>query len=427
LFARDTFLFIALLGYFLGSLPTEKVCRHICHSSFPLLWEFPGDKKYFSSFFANLLKGAFAVLLARVLIGTAMAQALAGIAVLCGHYWSCFTRFRGGTGIGVLFGILLVFAPEVLPYLIAIWLISYLSFSSVMPSSILTMLALPVSLWQVKGFDLYIVFGIFSALLVGYHLLGENGYRKRMVRQAAFVLLISSLLTTGFFTNYVYRGFGIQLDMIRQGNPELPFVAITFDDGPDPAYTPAILDILAAHNVKATFFMVGRHVRQYPDIARRIVAEGHDIGNHTYTHRSMVPLSPDKILEEIVYGEKIIEEVTGKKVYFFRPPRGLYNQVVRDIVADRQYTMVLWSISSQDWRESSSRIITQKILDSVIGGDILLFHDSGNLITAQGGNRYNTVAALPKILAGLEEKGLVPVTMQEMLLIKGLTHVEDGD
>jgi peptidoglycan-N-acetylglucosamine deacetylase len=427
LFARDTFLFIIFFSYILGSLPTERVCRRLSRGSFPFLWEFPGGKKYLLSFLANMIKGAAAVMLARLLIGTAMAQALAGLAVLTGHYWSCFTRLRGGTGIGVLFGVLLVFAPQALPYLVIIWVVSYLSFEKVLTGSIITVLALPVVMWQVKRFDLYIVFGILATLMVGYHLLGENGQQKKIVRQVAFIVLISSILTTGFFSRYVYRGFGVQLDMIRHGNPELPFVAITFDDGPDPAYTPAILDILAEHNVKATFFMVGKHVALYPDIARRIVEEGHSIGNHTQTHRNLSHLNYDKILEEIILCELIIEEVTGQRPYYFRPPRGMYNSAVREIVSEREYTMVLWSISSQDWRESSSRIITQNILDKVCGGDILLFHDSGNLISAQGGNRYNTVTALSKILAGLEEKGLIPVTMQEMLIIKGFTYVDESE
>ncbi len=426
MFARDTFVFVALAGYFLGSLPTEKMAKQLfCRHAFPCHWEFPGDRRALSFFLANTVKGLLAVLIARLFIGTAMAMALAGLTVLCGHYWSCFTRFAGGTGVGVLFGVLLVLAPQVLPYLIIIWAATWLSYGKAVPSHMVTTLTLPIAMWQVKRHDLYIVFGFLAALLVGYHLLGKNGSQRRVARQLTLVIVVGSLLTTGFFTRYVYRGFGCQIDLIRSGNPDLPFVAITFDDGPDPAYTPAILDILASYDVKATFFMVGRHVEMYPDIARRIVAEGHDIGNHTHTHRSLVPLHPDKVLEEIILCEEIIESVTGQRPYFFRPPRGVYSQAVRDIAVARQYTIVLWSISSKDWREASSRSITRSILENVRGGDILLFHDSGNLISSQGGNRYNTVKALPHILEGLADRNLIPVTMQEMMIIKGLTHVEE--
>lgn len=201
-------------------------------------------------------------------------------------------------------------------------------------------------------------------------------------------------------------------------------MAITFDDGPDPRFTSQILDILAEYDVKATFFLVGRHVEEYPDIARRILDEGHDIGNHTYSHRSLVPLHPDRVYQEILRSEEIIAEVTGQRPYLFRPPRGVYSQVVRDIINDRQYTLCLWSISSQDWLEISSREVASRALKPVTGGDILLFHDSGNFISAQGGSRYNTIKALPVILEGLEEKGLTPVSMHELILLKGLTQVE---
>lgn len=426
MFARDTFLFVVLVAYLLGSLPSEIILKTVNNNAKNFLtWEMPGLKHNFLAFLINTLKGVLAVLIARLLIGTPIAMALAGIAVLVGHYWSFLARFRGGTGIGVLFGVLLVFAPSVLPYLIAIWLVLYLSVENKYASYIITTLSMPIILWQVKRFDLYILFGMATALLVSYHLIGEECTRKRRFRQITLVFVITSLITVGFFSRYVYRGFGTQIDMFRHGNPDLPYVAITFDDGPSPAYTPAILDILAEHNVKATFFMIGRHVEMYPDIARRIVAEGHDIGNHTYSHRSLVPLHPDKVMEEIIHCEEIFHSVTGITPVFFRPPRGVYSQAVRDIVTARNYTLCLWTISSQDWREISSRDITTRILSQTIGGDILLFHDSGNIISAEGGSRYNTVHALPQIITGLKEKGLIPVSMQELLIIKGLTHVEE--
>lgn len=421
---RDTFLFLGLVSYLLGSLPLENFLQKICGDFSCQRW-FRGLPSSLLPFLANLVKGAAAVFLARLLVGSPMAQVIAGLTVLAGHYWPFFARMRGSTGFAVLAGALVVLSPVVLMLLLLVWVAVYFSFEKPLAGHIACILALPIVLWQVKRFDLYILFGVLAAGMVGYRLLNEeSGWRKR-ARRLLLLLLFCSLATAGFFNRYVYRGFGMQIDMIRSGNPELPFVAITFDDGPDPLYTPAILDILAAYNVKATFFMVGRHVEKYPEIARRIVEEGHDIGNHTHTHRSLVPLDPKKVYEEIVRCEEIILGACGRRPYLFRPPRGIYSQVVRDIAHAREYTLVLWSVSSQDWREISSREVTARILERVTGGDILLFHDSGNLISAQGGYRYNTVRALPKILAGLEKKGLVPVTMREMLIIKGLTHTEE--
>jgi peptidoglycan-N-acetylglucosamine deacetylase len=421
---RDTFLFILLSAYLLGSLPTDALVRRLFRKTGPSMqWEFPGIGEHYREFMLNIVKGMAALFVARLLIGSPVSQALAGLAVIAGHYWPLLFRLQSRFGFGVLIGVLALLAPVTLPVLIVIWISSYLLFQSPFLSHYLTTLALPVVLWQVMRFDLYIAFGTVAAFLVSYQLLGQCT-RRTAIRRTAFVLIFSSLLTLGFFSRYVYRGFGVQFDLIRTGSPDFPYVALTFDDGPDPLYTPAILDILAEHNVKATFFLVGRHVEQYPDIARRIADEGHDIGNHTYSHRSLVPLHPDKVFEEIVRAEQLIEEVTGQRPYLFRPPRGVYSQTVRDIAAERQYTICLWSVSSQDWQEISFREVTSRILSYVCNGDILLFHDSGNLVSAQGGYRYNTVRALPLILAGLEEKGITPVSMQELMVIKSLTHVE---
>lgn len=423
--ARDTFLFVVLASYLLGSIPTDALVCSIMKKARPSSpWEFPGIGEHYPEFMLNILKGVTALLVARLLIGSPMAQALAGVFVITGHYWPAFFRLQSRTGYGVVTGVLAVLSPQALPILILIWLITFVMLKSPYHSHYVTTLALPLVLWQTMRFDLYIAFGCVTAFLVCYQLLGECS-RRRIIRRTAFILIFCSMLTLGFFSRYVYRGFGVQYDLVRVGNPELPFVAITFDDGPNPLYTPAVLDILAEHGIKATFFMVGRHVEQYPEIARRIVAEGHDIGNHTYSHRSLVPLSPEKVYEEIVRAETIIEEVTGKRPHLFRPPRGVYSQTVRDIAAKRSYTICLWSISSQDWREISSREVTSRVLEHVCGGDILLFHDSGNLVSAQGGYRQNTIRALPIILAGLEERGLTPVSMQELMLIKGITHVEE--
>lgn len=422
LFARDTFLFVILLSYTLGSIPVERLLAGLGRTLPPCQWEIPDIRKNWPTFIGGAIKGSLAVFIARHLIGSPVALTLAGLAVISGYFWPVADRLQRRNGFGVLFGVLTIFSPSAIPYLAVIWLLSYFAFDWPFFSNALTILSLPAILWYTKRFDLYIAFGLIISVIFFYRLLAECP-GKRKFRRIAFVLIASSILTVGFFGRYVYRGFGVQLDMVRSGNPDLPYVAITFDDGPDPLYTPAILDILAQHNVKATFFMVGRHVEKYPEIARRIVAEGHDIGNHTHTHRSLVPLSPLRVKEEIIHCEFVIEQVTGKRPHLFRPPRGVYSQVVRDIVKERNYILCLWSISSQDWREISSREVASKILSQVCGGDILLFHDSGNLITAQGGYRHNTVKALPIILAGLEEKGLKPVTMQEFLIIKGLTHV----
>jgi peptidoglycan/xylan/chitin deacetylase (PgdA/CDA1 family) len=220
---------------------------------------------------------------------------------------------------------------------------------------------------------------------------------------------------------FVYRGFGPQHAVFRHGNPSFRYIALTFDDGPDPKYTERILDILKANDVSATFFLVGDHVRSYPDLVRRMAADGHEIGNHTDTHRNLFLLPKRQTIAEIDNSAKSIAAVTAQRPRLFRPPRGLYDRALLSLLAERRNTLVLWSISSQDWAEVSPGGIRRNILSRVQGGDILLFHDSGAIVSAQGGDRDNTINALPKILSQLKARGFRLVTVSELYSITSLT------
>ena len=224
-----------------------------------------------------------------------------------------------------------------------------------------------------------------------------------------------------FLNLYVYHGFGAGAALFRRGNVDLPVVALTFDDGPNPLYTPAILDILKEHGVPATFFVVGREVEQYPDIARRIVAEGHEIGNHTYSHANLLGARPQTVEHEIVAANRAIEAVTGVYPHFFRPPRGVYTGKVLEVVRAEGQRVILYSLSSHDWLELSPRDIAQGVLRRVRPGDILLLHDSGDLIRNHSGDRSNTLRALPLIIEGLKERGYTLLTVGELLI---LSHLE---
>jgi len=218
-----------------------------------------------------------------------------------------------------------------------------------------------------------------------------------------------------FITYFEYHGIGCQDGILRRG-PHENIVAITFDDGPNPLYTPRILDILKEKDVKATFFAVGLHVKKYPDIAERIVAEGHDIGNHTYTHKDLVPATRRMILAQLHKTDQIIRRVTGTSTKLFRPPRGIYGSAARRLLVDEEgYRLILWSVSSIDWRRVSPRSILRRIARHTRPGSILLFHDSGALIRREGGSRENTVEALPMVIDYLRAKGYEMVTISEML------------
>jgi peptidoglycan/xylan/chitin deacetylase (PgdA/CDA1 family) len=229
------------------------------------------------------------------------------------------------------------------------------------------------------------------------------------------LLLLSFVGLAGFVSYFEYKGIGCQDGIVRRG-PREKVVALTFDDGPNPIYTPKILDILKEKQVRASFFVLGVHVRKYPEIARRIVREGHDIGNHTYTHRDLVPATRAVILRQVRLTNKIIRHVTGVETRLFRPPRGVYSNAVRKLLVEEEgYRIILWTVSSIDWRRVSPRLIVRRVARYVSPGGILLFHDSGALIRREGGRRVNTVQALPLVIDYLRAIGYEIVPVSELL------------
>lgn len=243
-------------------------------------------------------------------------------------------------------------------------------------------------------------------------------FKLKVPKLPALVLSIIVGIVTlfGLFTIYVYHGFGYQPDIYRVGDRASNKVAITFDDGPSREFTPAILEILKQYDVPATFFMVGSHVEKYPDIARQIVEDGHAIGNHTQNHRNIPTLSTVELQKEILEATAIITEVTGEYPSFVRPPRGMYDDRLRRLSKLLGQEIVLWSISTRDWRFGVTASYIERLVDSKVrGGDIILFHDSGALLKNEGGDRRATVLALPKVIEIIRAKGLEIVPLAELL------------
>lgn len=219
-----------------------------------------------------------------------------------------------------------------------------------------------------------------------------------------------------FISYYEYHGIGPQDGIIRRG-PRKPVVSITFDDGPNPYYTPKILDILKEKKVKATFFVVGRYVKKYPDIARRIVTEGHDIGNHTYSHRDLVPASRRTVLDQVRKTDEIIQEVVGVKTTLFRPPRGIYSNAVRRLLIDEGYRIILWTVSTMDWRGDSPRRILWRVMRHIKNGGIILYHDTGSIIRPEKASRDNTYQSLVAVIDYLQEAGYEIVPISDLLTL----------
>jgi len=192
-------------------------------------------------------------------------------------------------------------------------------------------------------------------------------------------------------------------------------VAITFDDGPDPRWTPQILDILKAANVKAAFFLVGVNAERYPGLVRRIVNEGHEIGNHTYYHPNLALCWPEHVRLELNATQLLLETITGRATTLFRPPYAadtspsqLSELTPLQIAQDLNYLVVLENIDPQDWAKPGADIILQRVKQQRRDGSIVLLHDAG-------GNRSQTVAALPRILEWLHTRGDTVVPLSTLL------------
>ena len=215
-----------------------------------------------------------------------------------------------------------------------------------------------------------------------------------------------------------YVDFATYPILYHQGAGGEHEVAITFDDGPDPQWTPKILDILRAKGVKACFFLVGKNCEDYPGLVQRIVAEGHEIGNHTYYHRNLAVMSEWQMELELTATQRAIESYTGRSTTLFRPP---YNadsnptsiaELAPLHLAQEQlgYTVVLEKIDPQDWARPGTEEIVQRVKDLRSEGNIILLHDAG-------GDRSETVAALPRIIDYLRTRGDRIVSLSELLKI----------
>ena len=192
-------------------------------------------------------------------------------------------------------------------------------------------------------------------------------------------------------------------------------VAITFDDGPDPDWTPKILNLLKAANVKATFFLVGVNAERHPGLVRRIVNEGHEIGNHTFYHPNLALCWPEHIRLELNATQLLLETITGRATTLFRPPYGSDTQPAQIselmpllIAQELNYLVVLENIDPQDWARPGADIILQRIKQQRRDGNIILLHDAG-------GDRSQTVAALPRILGWLQARGDTVVPLSRLL------------
>lgn len=215
--------------------------------------------------------------------------------------------------------------------------------------------------------------------------------------------------------NEVYASYPIPYEVERFGKPKTKEVVLTFDDGPDATYTPQILDILKKNNVKASFFIVGENGEANPDIVERIYREGNEIGNHTFTHPNVADISAGRTKMELNTTQRLIQELTGHSTIMFRPPYvadaepSTPNELSPILRAQQQgYTMIGELIDPSDWEQPPVNVIVKRIMDQLSLGNVILLHDAG-------GNRENTVKALPIIIEKLKQKGYKFVTLHDLI------------
>jgi peptidoglycan-N-acetylglucosamine deacetylase len=234
----------------------------------------------------------------------------------------------------------------------------------------------------------------------------------------AFAVSIAWLgfLAALFYYACAVPGSQILGPTLVRGSAEGGRVALTFDDGPAPPFTEQILDVLRDYEVPATFFVCGKNVEQFPDVVRRLHAEKHTIGNHTYSHPFLYFKSRVRMAEEIDRTQLAIERVTGVRPKLFRPPYGARWFGLFDVLADRGLEAVQWSDASFDWRKKNRATdVARLTLRALRAGSVILMHDGREPRSRDGLDASKTVEALPAIIEGARRAGLRFVPIEEFL------------
>ena len=219
---------------------------------------------------------------------------------------------------------------------------------------------------------------------------------------------LSLILSLCFIVSITASAQEMNYPVYKSKSNEEKKIALTFDDGPHPKKTQEIIKVLEKYGVKATFFVVGVNVKNYPRAMQALVDSGYEIGNHTYSHKLLKNADKARIKDEIEKTEIEIIKNGSEKTKLIRPPCGEYNENLIDISLENDYKIVLWNIDTRDWAHTKKNDIAKNVLSKIKGGDIILFHDyiSG---------KNDTVEALELIIPSLLEQGYEFVSVSELL------------
>lgn len=189
-------------------------------------------------------------------------------------------------------------------------------------------------------------------------------------------------------------------------------IALTYDDGPNDPHTLRLLEVLAKHNVHATFFLIGRYVHQRPDIARQVSEAGHVVGNHTFTHPLLTLKSHNEIRKELFDCRSALQDAVGDHSTLFRPPFGGRRPAVLRVARELGLEPIMWNVTGHDWNAPPAAEIERKVAKQIRGGDVILLHDGGH--KQMGADRSQTVLATDQLIKRYKSEGYEFVTIPQM-------------
>jgi peptidoglycan-N-acetylglucosamine deacetylase len=218
---------------------------------------------------------------------------------------------------------------------------------------------------------------------------------------AATAAATTALATAGYQSMApTGQWYGRTFTGLPRGTKQL---ALTYDDGPNDPDTLRLLEVLAKHEGRATFFLIGNYVRQRPEIAREIVKAGHVVGNHTFTHPLLTFKSAAEVHQELSACRSALEDAIGQHSNLFRPPFGGRRPAVLRIARDLGLTSIMWNVTGYDWDAPPAAVIEKKVTRQIRGGDVILLHDGGH--KQMGSDRSQTVLATDRLIAKYKAEG----------------------
>jgi peptidoglycan/xylan/chitin deacetylase (PgdA/CDA1 family) len=236
-------------------------------------------------------------------------------------------------------------------------------------------------------------------------------YNRHMLALALTAVSASAAVAAGY-QSIAPRGqwYGRTFTGLPPGSRQ---IALTYDDGPNDPHTLRLLEVLAGHGVQATFFLIGRYVRQRPDIVREIVQAGHVVGNHTFTHPLLTFKSEKEIRQQLSECRAALQEVIGEPSNLFRPPFGGRRPAVLRVARELGLEPVMWNITGYDWNAPPAAVIERKVAKQIRGGDVILLHDGGH--KQMGADRSQTVIATDRLIARHKAEGYEFVSVPQMM------------